>query len=1502
MTARNIAMISPMRPGFAALVKASSFAADIIAKYSGTEPFPFSGETLIFFNALNRRIEDEKKRRDSVSYTLRLMMIYRLMQDGRVGDPTITKHFHTAVAGNIEQQLNYLRVTDNNAYIRALEAQNYINNTAEFGDILVSSEVNEGDRIYRSSSADIGTLVQHFFGSVSPVYADTRLSGDARELVYVRELTESADARSVRQEAYNYGSEELVFKTESSENTDIHNIQNIREQSQSIENVRNITENTENVDNSRNIENYANADNSEKVLNVGDTAYNYNTENLTYKTESSESTENTDVRNIQNIREQSQSVENTRNITENTENVDNSRNIENYATAGNTENVLNVGDTAYNYNTDNLTYKTESSESSENTDVRNVQNIQEQSQSIENVRNITENTENVDNSRNITNYATAGNTENVLNVGETAYNYNTENLTYKTESSESSENTDIHNIQNIREQSQSIENVRNITENTENVDNSRNITNYATTENSENVLNVGDIAYNYNTENLTYKTEDGESSAPAVPGTEPESAVPPALKAGELKEIGLLVMNSFLSGGTEYLSEVRNRYIHKRIELTPTAAPISAAGAGDGVLTYAVGLLTEDRELTPAERVVYETAVTEVYAKRHEQTKLGAREKLAAMNAPERTEVLRRAVELLTRTITAGVSTDLQRRSADIRSSRSAGIVPDMRNIRGINEGAVIRNDVPGSGSAPKARESSGSVINTHETNVFTDNSRISAEISENKQNITNTANISNIENTANISNAENTENISNIENIANISNTESAANITNSGDILNVGDTSYSYDTQNLTYKAEPGESTASADVRNITENTQNVSVFNDNSSTGVQNVENAQNITNTTNTTNSGDILNVGDTSYSYDTQNLTYKTEPGESAASADVRNTTENTQNVSVFSDNSSTGVRNVENAQNITNTANITNSGDILNVGDTAYSYDTQNLTYKTEPAESAAVPDSQARRFKITEPEMRLLRLLSGETGGTVSPERLNAAGGALAAALHRLYAGVTGAPGTEKTSAESPAYTPGTLSYPARGQRDERTSGEPARSTPAYAPDIRNINNITTNNMLASPGRDIRTGSAEEPALPGIGKTLLERVEKAMYMPETLSYTSRGRRDKPADGEKARTFAENGVPARNITAYGNDVRNINSIQAYNTLVSFNMSNADGREMSPAPVVYGKAPADRASVGRIVERIAAYERAVRDITERAAANAPGAASKEPAAARTAVGMPGMTALRPAPAAAPGAAVHAGIAGAGPQSAGSAYETANEYVFNTSINEYALPVNAAAVHAVPGRIHLLPLMTAGGAVIPASAHGAGRDGSGAPGSAAERAERAAAARGERIKLLRQRLLRTAETASAGDSGISAGEADLAPASMLPLMPEGMALSYREPVSAQAGSPPPTPQAAEAAEPSTEELVKKFGNLIEGGDAGLTPSFDIGTRGFGEAMAAIEHTAEKVAENSKMIEELREKQRSIESVTLKSSDIDALSEEMIRRLRSRMRFDRSRFAGQ
>ena len=123
-------------------------------------------------------------------------------------------------------------------------------------------------------------------------------------------------------------------------------------------------------------------------------------------------------------------------------------------------------------------------------------------------------------------------------------------------------------------------------------------------------------------------------------------------------------------------------------------------------------------------------------------------------------------------------------------------------------------------------------------------------------------------------------------------------------------------------------------------------------------------------------------------------------------------------------------------------------------------------------------------------------------------------------------------------------------------------------------------------------------------------------------------------------------------------------------------------------------------------------------------------------------------------------------------------------------------------------------------------------------------------------------------------------------------------DGAALQFRDVAPAEK---PETHVPTPAPRPSREELVRQFGNLIEGADAGLTPSFEVGRRGISDAMAVIEQTAEKVAANSRLIEEVRERQREIESVTLKSSDMDAITEEMTRRLRSRIRLDRSRYSG-
>ena len=117
----------------------------------------------------------------------------------------------------------------------------------------------------------------------------------------------------------------------------------------------------------------------------------------------------------------------------------------------------------------------------------------------------------------------------------------------------------------------------------------------------------------------------------------------------------------------------------------------------------------------------------------------------------------------------------------------------------------------------------------------------------------------------------------------------------------------------------------------------------------------------------------------------------------------------------------------------------------------------------------------------------------------------------------------------------------------------------------------------------------------------------------------------------------------------------------------------------------------------------------------------------------------------------------------------------------------------------------------------------------------------------------------------------------------------------------------------PTGSRASAPTTDMLVRQFGNLIEGADpTGLTEQS--GSAAFAgdssiqrsdtvirELVTAVKSAAEKSAENSKMIEEIRKRQTEMESGTLKTSDMRVISDEVITRLRSELRFDRSRYSG-
>ncbi|MBR6101220.1 MAG: hypothetical protein IKP95_02235 [Ruminococcus sp.] len=118
--------------------------------------------------------------------------------------------------------------------------------------------------------------------------------------------------------------------------------------------------------------------------------------------------------------------------------------------------------------------------------------------------------------------------------------------------------------------------------------------------------------------------------------------------------------------------------------------------------------------------------------------------------------------------------------------------------------------------------------------------------------------------------------------------------------------------------------------------------------------------------------------------------------------------------------------------------------------------------------------------------------------------------------------------------------------------------------------------------------------------------------------------------------------------------------------------------------------------------------------------------------------------------------------------------------------------------------------------------------------------------------------------------------------------------------------QSGSAPQSPRIAA---PSSDMLIRQYGNLIDGADpTGRT--LDLGTaygqqqdsgKAISELTAAVKSAAERTAENSRLIDELRNKQKEIENGALKASDMRVISDEVITRLRSELRLDRSRYSG-
>ena len=1036
MTARSIALISPMRQEFAALTKASEFAAHIIGKYSATEPFPLSGETLVYFNAMRERLEHEQKLRGDTTYILKLVIIRKLMLEGKLGDPTVTKLFLNTVSGSIERSLHYLRISDNNAYTRTTEALTYINNTDVLSENILLSEVQEGTRLYRCSAVDIKSLTNRFFGGNSESYAY------------------SGTYTYIEPQAFVYKKEAVADRSEASPATEPY--------------LRVLSDNA------------VNAIIAGTTVAAGNTHYSYDSEDLTYKTD------NSDGANVQTALNTAGTTvaAPAANVAENS--------------SASTETVINAGDTHYSYDSEDLTYKTD------NSDGANVQ--------------------------------TALNTAGTTVAAPAA---------------------------NVAENSSA---------------------------STETVINAGDTHYSYENENLTYKTEAADARddiTPTLAEAIADIGSEKLRKVSELPEISLLVMNSFLSGGAEYISEVKNKYIHKHISLAATASPelgstaarlLNSPAASFGVVSYAVSLLASEKELTPYERTVYDSAVTKVYTERHSYAGFDTKQMLAGMNTRERTKVLSLIVDKL---------------------------------------GSGADKPVPAQSTVGKAND-------------------------------------------------------------ADIPATHTAA--------------------------PSPAEHRS---IRSVVKKLMESII-------------------------------------------------KPSGTQKPAAVQTPRESEETV--------------------------------------------------------RAVPVPTAEKYIVTETEMTLLKMLSEDKSGSIA--RASAAaergGDTVSARLGVLYHGIAGGRSTEKIIAENVENA-------------------------VYMPSVLNFYDMTRQTFAQKTANSYYTGNSA----PDVTNSRMTR--------NTFTNTN------------------------DISVYRNDVRNINNIQtrfdvsqnAAKTAETFAPQNSDTVQSAYMSGTVAAVLPDRLYYGETVrkalEKIARYEHAAATENRTAANNAPDRAAAEH-------GYP---------------------------------DVMQSFTFSTAVNEYSLPLTLAPDSKVSEDVRLLPVYTLDGVILPRKLPEIKTAGKKPLNRLSVPKKSTFTAGGNRITLLNDRKMLTKNRAdSAAESvGLPSGtETYTVP--MDRMMPDETVLSYREPIPVSAQASP----AAAAPQSSMSDLVKRFGNLIEGGDAGLTPSFDVGNRGIGEAMAAIEETAEKVAANSKLIEEIREKQRTIEATTIRSSDIDELSEEMIRRLRSRMRLERSRFAGQ
>ena len=104
------------------------------------------------------------------------------------------------------------------------------------------------------------------------------------------------------------------------------------------------------------------------------------------------------------------------------------------------------------------------------------------------------------------------------------------------------------------------------------------------------------------------------------------------------------------------------------------------------------------------------------------------------------------------------------------------------------------------------------------------------------------------------------------------------------------------------------------------------------------------------------------------------------------------------------------------------------------------------------------------------------------------------------------------------------------------------------------------------------------------------------------------------------------------------------------------------------------------------------------------------------------------------------------------------------------------------------------------------------------------------------------------------------------------------------------------------------PSADALIRQYGNLIEeAGTADMSVDYSVRgdrsgdlTKSLRELSARLDRAERQTADNTGMLKEMKRKQSEIENSSLRSSDVKKLSDDVINRIRSQLRLDRSRYS--